>query len=105
MKSILLIILVILSFLQYKLWFANDGVPEVLHLQKQFNNQVTFNNKLRMRNSQLDAEVNDLKHGSQAVEERARNELGMVKNDEEFFQFVSPRQGAQTIDQAPKSRG
>lgn len=88
MKTIIIFIVLLLTFLQYKLWFDNDGIPQVVRLQKEVNKQTTNNNLLRKRNTQLEAEVNDLKNGRLAIEERARNELGMIKDDEVFYQFI-----------------
>ena len=93
MKTIIIFMIVLLAFLQYKLWLAGDGIPETWHLQKQVTVQVTKNNLLRDRNKQLDVEVSDLKSGKQALEERARTELGMIKDDEVFYQLITP-QGA-----------
>lgn len=74
--------------LQYRLWFGKASIPKVIHLKQQLASQVQENKKLQQRNAVLIAEVQDLKSGHQAIEERARNELGMVKKGETFYQIV-----------------
>ena len=78
--------------LQYPLWFGKGGWLRVWSLERQVQEQKLANAALAQRNGALDAEVRDLKQGFEAIEERARYELGMVKQDEIFFQTVrSPR--------------
>ena len=74
--------------LQYPLWFGKGGWLRVWSLDRQLREQKETNSKLSERNRALDAEVRDLKQGLEAVEERARYELGMIKRDEVFFQIV-----------------
>lgn len=74
--------------LQYRLWFGKASVPKVIQLKQQLEQQLQQNDKLQQRNQVLIAEVKDLKSGHQAIEERARNELGMVKKGETFYQVV-----------------
>jgi cell division protein FtsB len=74
--------------LQYPLWLGKGSWLRVLEVDRQLNEQHETNQKLRLRNAALDAEVHDLKQGLDAVEERARSELGMVKQDEVFFQIL-----------------
>jgi cell division protein FtsB len=74
--------------LQLTLWFGDDSLAEVWQLRQQINAQKDENKQLQERNAALEAEVQDLKQGLAAIEERARNELGMVKKDETFFQLV-----------------
>ena len=88
MKALIAIFIVLLLVLQYKLWFGDGNMREVWRLQTAIENQKSENEKLRERNVALEAEVRDLKQGSEAVEERARNELGMIKKDETFYQIV-----------------
>ena len=80
----------ILLLLQYPLWFGNGGAYVVWQLKREIKAQENENAKLRERNAGMTAEVNDLKEGSAAIEERARTELGMVKNGETFYQTVDP---------------
>lgn len=88
MKTVVIALVVILVFLQYKLWFANGNVADVWQLRKGVDVQIAKNIQLRERNSALEAEVKQLKQGKQAVEEHARSDLGMVKKGETFYQFV-----------------
>ena len=74
--------------LQVRLWSPNGGLLEVRHIQQRIQAQQTENAELLERNLALRAEVNDLKQGFAAVEEKARTELGMIKEGETFFQIV-----------------
>ncbi len=78
-------------WLQWRLWAGPDGVPQVLELRRAIEAQRQRNAELAERNRALAAEVRDLKHGLTAVEERARQELGMIRRDETFFRIV-PRE-------------
>jgi cell division protein FtsB len=76
--------------LQYPLWFGKGGWLRVWSLERQVQEQKQANAALSQRNGALDAEVRDLKQGFEAIEERARYELGLIKQDEIFFQVVPP---------------
>ena len=76
--------------LQYPLWLGKGGWLRVWSLERQVQEQKLANAALSQRNGALDAEVRDLKQGFEAIEERARYELGMIKQDEVFFQAVRP---------------
>ena len=78
-----------LVFLQYRVWLSDQGFREVSRLQASVDAQVSANREQTERNRQLIAEVNDLKVGLTALEERARSELGMVGNSETFYQIVT----------------
>ncbi len=91
MKSVIAILVVVLLVLQYRLWFADGGLAEVHRLGQQVEAQQRENERLRERNRALAAEVRDLKSGLDAVEARARAELGMVGEGETFYQVVEPR--------------
>jgi cell division protein FtsB len=81
--------LVLLFFvLQYRLWVGDGSLAEVQRLRESLTVQEAENAQLRERNAGLEAEVRDLKQGLHAVEERARSELGMVKEGETFFQII-----------------
>ena len=88
MRSILSILVVLLILLQYKLWFGDGSISEVRELEQAIQTQREENESLRQRNRALEAEVNDLKTGLDAIEERARSELGMIREGETFFQIV-----------------
>jgi cell division protein FtsB len=79
---------VALVMTQTELWSARSGLPGVLALQRQIDAQMRENATLRERNLALDAEVQDLKQGLEAVEERARSEMGMIRENEIFYQIV-----------------
>jgi len=81
---------VLLASLQYRLWFGIGGVPMVETLQAQVSAQRQQNAELTLRNEALVAEVHDLKTGDLAIEERARNELGMIKPGEVFYRVIDP---------------
>jgi cell division protein FtsB len=74
--------------LQYPLWLGSGSVSESVRLKHAISRQVAENARLRERNQALEAEVVDLKSGVDAIEERARNELGMIRDGEVFFQVV-----------------
>lgn len=88
MKPIMIMLTAILLLLQYRLWFSHDSVPSALHLHRTVEIQRQDNAILEERNQVLAAEVQDLKSGLDALEERARSELGMIKPDETFFQII-----------------
>ena len=88
MKVLIAILIFLLLILQYKLWFGDGNMREVWQLETTIESQKAENKKLRERNLALEAEVKDLKQGLEAIEERARNELGMIKKDETFYQIV-----------------
>ena len=91
---LLVLLLALLGWLQYRLWFGNGGQREVAALQAQVQRQARDNMGLRERNAALAAEVQDLKSGEAAVEERARSELGMIKPGETFYRVVEPENAA-----------
>jgi cell division protein FtsB len=88
MKALIAILIVLLLILQYKLWFGDGNMREVWQLQSAIEEQKNENEKLRERNAALEAEVQDLKQGLEAIEERARSELGMIKKGETFYQII-----------------
>jgi len=88
MRALLVILLLLLLALQVKLWFGEGGYSDVKRLAVRVEEQARENEALAQRNRELQAEVEDLRQGLHAVEERARSELGMVKEDEEFYQVV-----------------
>lgn len=94
MKALAICLAASILLLQYPLWFGKGGWFRVWSLDRQLQEQRQANGKLRQRNGALDAEVRDLKQGFDALEERARYELGMIKPDEVFFQVVAPAPSA-----------
>ena len=92
MRLIIGILLVLLLLLQYRLWVGEGSLAEVSNLQREIAAQQQELAKLRQRNRALQAEVQDLKQGLEAIEERARSELGMIKEGETFYQVIEPEQ-------------
>lgn len=88
MKSITLLLLVVLLLLQYQLWIGNGSMTDVHHLQQAMQVRIAENAELQERNSALAAEVHDLKTGHEAIEERARSEMGMIKKGETFYHVI-----------------
>ena len=88
MRWISLILLALILLLQYPLWLGKGGWLKVWDLSRQVEAQKQINQETQMRNAVLDADVRDLKQGTEAIEERARSELGMIKRDEVFFQIM-----------------
>lgn len=88
LRALNLGLLVLLCALQYRLWFGDGNLREVRELRFQRDALTAEVQKLRERNSTLNAEVVDLKEGLEAVEERARQELGMIKSGEVFIQVI-----------------
>ncbi len=88
LRVLLLLLALLLGLLQYKLWFGNGGQREVEAMRALVAGQEAENLKLQQRNEALKAEVENLKSGEAAVEERARSELGMVKPGETFYRVI-----------------
>lgn len=88
MKVLSFILVVLIALLQYPLWVGKGSWLKVWKFDQQVVTQHEINQKVQIRNAALDAEVRDLKQGSDAIEERARSELGMIKKDEIFFHVL-----------------
>lgn len=88
MRVFTAILFVLFVLLQYRLWFGKNSVPDYLALEQEVLRQQEVNEKLRQRNKLLYADTDDLKSGVEAIEERARNELGMIKENETFFRII-----------------
>ena len=88
LRIVLLVLVALLAWLQYRLWIGAGSEREVAVLRAQVERQARDNAGLRQRNDALAAEVEDLKSGEAAVEERARSELGMIKPGETFYRVV-----------------
>lgn len=84
----IIVLLAMLVLLQYKLWLSPDGIPQFTRLKNQISQMNTENATLQARNTQVAAEVENLKNGDEAIEEHARNDLGLVKSNEVFYQVV-----------------
>jgi cell division protein FtsB len=88
MRLLVLTLTAIMILLQFRLWASDDGFREVWRLNDLVAQRTIENRRLAERNAELEAEVRDLKQGQAAAEERARTELGMLRNNESFFQIV-----------------
>ena len=88
MRILLAILIFLLVLLQAKLWLGEGGYRDVQRLRERVAEQASENDALRERTEQLRAEVEDLREGLDAVEERARSELGLVREGEEFYLVV-----------------
>lgn len=84
------LVLLLLS-LQYQLWLSNEGIHELRKLREEFHLLSEKASKMKKTNLALAAEVKDLKHGLEAVEARARHDLGMIKEGETYYQVIPPR--------------
>lgn len=88
MKKLLLVIIVVLLGFQYRLWIGDGSLADVARLKKEITKQQAENQRLIARNRLLAAEVKSLKFGHDAVEERARTEMGMIKKGETYYMIV-----------------
>lgn len=91
MKILAGILGALIVLIQYPLWLGKGGWLRAWEVDRQVEAQRAKNRQLQQRNATLEAEVRDLKQGSEAIEERARHDLGMVRNDEVFFQIVEKK--------------
>ena len=103
MRWLALAFIALIVALQYPMWLGKGGWLQVRELDRQLAAQTEANAKLKVRNDALDADVRDLKAGVEAIEERARSELGMVKQDEVFFQLQQPSRQADAAAPATHS--
>lgn len=94
MRTLAVVLGVLIVLIQYPLWLGKGGWLKVWDTDRQLAQHKAHNDQLQARNDALDAEVRDLKQGLDAIEERARYELGLVKQDEVFFHIVDKPQPA-----------
>ena len=87
MRYLAWVFIALIAALQYPMWLGKGGWLQVREYDRQVALQRDANAKLKLRNDALDADVRDLKTGFEAIEERARSELGMIRQDEVFFQL------------------
>ena len=88
MRLFFLVLLCVLALEQYHLWWGKNGIQDNRLLQKEVELATKSNSELILRNNMMFSEIDDLKRGSNAIEERARNELGLVKEGETFFRII-----------------
>ena len=103
MRILLLLLLVLVGLIQYPLWVGRGGWLSVWDMQQQVASQRTINDGLRARNLALIAEVEDLRSGTEASEERARAELGMMRQGELFVQILPPDVKAPEVKVNPRA--
>ena len=101
MRWLFLVLLLILALLQYRLWFASGSLAEQQRLEKQVLEQTKINRELRSRNTILEREVLELQSGLDGVEQRAREELGLIREGEVFYQFVDKKDAGTFSPQGP----
>lgn len=94
LNKITALLLVVIGLLQYRLWFGDGNMMELQRLGNQIQELRQEGGKRRERNAALEAEVMDLKQGLDAVEERARQDLGMIREGESFVQIIDPHHEA-----------
>ncbi|RJX30983.1 MAG: cell division protein FtsB [Oxalobacter sp.] len=90
MRLITIVLAVLLILIQYPLWFGKGGWRRVWNLDQQVTSTKQKNDEIKARNVKLESEVRDLKEGTDAIEERARYEMGMIKQGETFVQILDP---------------
>ncbi|GAB1718751.1 MAG: cell division protein FtsB [Nitrosospira sp.] len=88
MKVLSLVLVAFIVLLQYPLWLGKGSWLKVREVGQQIRTQHEINQELQIRNAALDAEVRDLKQGHEAIEERARSELGMIRKEEVFVHIL-----------------
>ena len=88
MRFLVIFLVVVIVALQYRLWFADNGIVHAFHLKKDINSLNAKNDDLRKNNESLITEIESLKKGGVAIENLARSDLGMIKKDEVFYQVV-----------------
>lgn len=97
-----LAVALLVLWLQWELWTGRGGIPDVDRLEQRVAAQKTENEQLRARNRALTADVEDLKSGREAIEEQAREELGMIRDDEIFYQVVEGGTERPAVDRAER---
>ena len=101
LKALTLIFVALIALLQYPLWLGKGSWLRVWNVSQKIEDQKTRNVTYKLRNDTLRAEVRDLKQGNAAIEERARSELGMIKQDEVFYQVIDQPVMPKPANQAP----
>jgi cell division protein FtsB len=101
LKALTLIFVILIALLQYPLWLGKGSWLRVWNVNQQISQQKEKNVTIKQRNETLGAEVHDLKQGNAAIEERARTELGMIKQDEVFYQVIDQPLPSLNANQLP----
>lgn len=100
-RWVALVLIALLIALQVKLWVGDGGMRDLRAIRARVSVQQAENARLKQRNEKLGADVEDLKHGQDAVEARARSQLGLVKPGEVFYQVVTTPPGSSTAPPPP----
>lgn len=95
MKWLLGVLIILLAVLQYRLWIGEGSLAHAHRLEKEIKLQKAENDRMHERNRIMDVEVEELKTGLDTIEERARNDIGLIKKDETFFMIMDENQQAQ----------
>ena len=90
MKWVIALLFIIIGYLQYRLWFGEGSVEQIVQLQREIEQQKVENNKLEERNRALLAQIKELKEGTSSIEAKARTDMGMVKEGETFY-FITDK--------------
>ncbi len=93
MRWLLAVLLILLVGLQYRLWIAQGSLAERHRLQGQIEEPIRINSQLQERNAALEREVLDLQNGNKGLEQRAREQLGLIRQGETFYRFVDEPAG------------
>ena len=87
-RFFIIILIVFFLIIQFDIWFKDDGFYRVKELEQMIGNQVEENKRLKLRNEQMEREIEELKSGTESIEDKARTDLGMIKECEEFYLIV-----------------
>ena len=87
-RFFIIILIVFFLMIQFDIWLKDDGFYRVKELERMIDSQVEENERLKLRNEQLEREIEELKSGTESIEEKARTDLGMIKEGEEFYLIV-----------------
>lgn len=102
MRLATVVLIILLALIQYPLWWGHGGWLQIQRLRQQLESQLQKNAEATLRNERIAGEVQDLQKGTAAIEERARYEMGMVKDEEVYVQFISSNASMPVAD-APAS--
>ena len=97
MKFITLLFVLLLLIMQVNIWLTKDGYSRIVEIKGLMQDQQQENDEMASRNSQLKEEIKDLKDGYAAIEEKARENIGMIKEGEEFYLITEPRPDSETM--------
>ena len=87
-RFFIIILIAFFLMIQFDIWLKDDGFSRVKELEQMIDSQTEENQKLKLRNEQLEQEIEELKSGTESIEEKARTDLGMIKEGEEFYLIV-----------------